>query len=664
AKPQPFVKSAGPTGPAVRFNTAIAVELQDYVTHVVPSSVRLEVNGQAVMATVSKPVASAITTVTYAPAGGWVQGSTNAFRIVFADDAVPPVVQTSDFGFAVLDEALAAAIVNIDFTGTQNEYGPRGPGPLYVGQGPAGGGTAWSEIALDTRLPDGTDDRTLSASGNDLVNSLGETTTVGFTMGPVGADDWYAGTDPAAADALWGDYLFFMDSVSWTQQADFTISGLGDVPWVDLYFLSGSHAASARSFIVTEGSRAPYTANGIFTPANTLYFAKVPVTDGTVTGSTGNPALTVLNGLTIRQPLPQPFIKSASPTGNTVRRNTAIKVELQDYVTRVVPSSVQLEVNGQAVVATVSKPAGSTVTTITYTPAGGWASASTNTFRIIFGDDAVPPVTQTGDFAFVALNESLAAATINIDFTGIQNDPGPRGPGPLYVGQGPAGGGTAWSEIVLDTRLWDGTDDRTLSASGTNLVNSLGDATTVGFIMGPVGADDWFGGADPAAADALWGDYLFFVDSVMGVERADFTISGLGIVPSVDLYFLSGSHGPGARSFVVNGASPAAFVANGIFTPDNTLYFANVPVTDGTVTGSTGNPALCVLNGLTIRKLVSQPQTLTIVRQGNSVVVSWTGTGTLQIADRVTGGWNDLPNATSPQTVTPAEGQKFYRLRQ
>jgi hypothetical protein len=660
--PQPFVKSAAPTG-TQKAPSAITIELQDYTSQVVPSSVKLWLNGQSVAPVVAKPAGSSITTVTYV-VGSFAQGSTNTYRLVFSDNAASPVTQTNDFSFVVFNEALAAVTVNIDFTGIQNDPGPRGPGPLYVGVGPAGGGTIWDQILLNTQLPDGSDDRSLTASGNNLTNSAGGSTTIGFSMGPVGADDWFGGTDPASTDALMGDYLFFINSVMGVEKADFTISGLGDAPYVDLYFISGSHGTGARSFIVDGATPATFTANGIFTPDNTLYFSKVPVNGGKVTGSTGNPGLTVLDGLTIQTPLRQPYVKSASPTGQSVPANVPINIQLQDYVTQVVPNSVHLLVNGQAVTPTVSKPSGSAVTTVTYLPAGNWLSASTNTYRLVFSDSATPPVLQTADFTFIVFNETLAQSTINIDFTGIQNDPGPRGPGPLYSGFGPAGGGTNWAEILLSTQLPDGTDARNLTASGTNLINSAGGATSVSFAIGPVGADDWFGGTDPSSPNALWGDYLFFVNSVMGVDKANFTISGLGSAPLVNLYFLSGSHGVTARNFIVDGASPTTFTATGIFTPDNTLYFANVPVNSGKVTGSTGNPGLTVLNGLTIQLVAAQAASLSIARQGNGLAVSWTGSGKLQSADQVSGNWTEVIGATSPFPVTPTGGQKFYRLQQ
>ncbi|MCL5097647.1 MAG: hypothetical protein M1608_08985 [Candidatus Omnitrophica bacterium] len=55
---------------------------------------------------------------------------------------------------------------------------------------------------------------------------------------------------------------------------------------------------------------------------------------------------------------------------------------------------------------------------------------------------------------------------------------------------------------------------------------------------------------------------------------------------------------------------------------------------------------------------------LDIALQGNNVVISWTGTGTLQSADQVTGPWSDVDGATSPMTITPSGNSRFYRLRQ
>jgi hypothetical protein len=55
---------------------------------------------------------------------------------------------------------------------------------------------------------------------------------------------------------------------------------------------------------------------------------------------------------------------------------------------------------------------------------------------------------------------------------------------------------------------------------------------------------------------------------------------------------------------------------------------------------------------------------LVIARQGNDVVLSWTGTATLEQADELAGQWSAVPGATSGQVIQPTATKKFYRLRQ
>ncbi|MCL5096034.1 MAG: hypothetical protein M1608_00560, partial [Candidatus Omnitrophica bacterium] len=596
--PQPFIKSAEPSGPAVMANASIVIELQDNVTEVVPGSVQLSVNGQAVAATVSKPAGSATTSVSYTPASNWAPGSTNTFVVTFGDNSSPALVQTGNFAFTVLNETVAAATINLDFSGAQNTPVAHDPGPTFAGQGAAGGGTTWNGVLADSRVSDGTDDRNLAVSADNLVNSLGQATSVGFAIGPVAGDNPNSGSDAAGAAALFGDYIYTGSSEQTAGTVDFTISGLETTPFVDLYFYYGAAERTDMSgnFVIPGSAPVSFAARGVFTPDNTICFTKVAVTNGTVTGTMGNGRLTLLYGLTIQKALPQPFIKSASPTGGGARANAPITVELEDYVSQVVPGSVQLQVNGQPVAATVSKPAGSSVTTVTFSPAANWPPGSTNTFRIIFDDDATPPVRQMSDFNFVVLNEASANSTINIDFNGAQNNP-PRGPGPTYEGQGAAGGGNVWNGVLVDSRLPDGLDDPNLTVSSNNLVNSVGDATPVSFMIYPVAGDCPDAGSDPAAAAALLGDYLYVGSGGNVLGRADFTISGLGSAPFVDLYFYYGAGG----NFVIPDASPAAFGGNGVFKAANTMYYPGVAVTNGTVTGTVGTGSLTILYGMTIQ---------------------------------------------------------------
>ena len=56
---------------------------------------------------------------------------------------------------------------------------------------------------------------------------------------------------------------------------------------------------------------------------------------------------------------------------------------------------------------------------------------------------------------------------------------------------------------------------------------------------------------------------------------------------------------------------------------------------------------------------------LTAARQGTDISISWTGAGTLQWADTITGTWTDVTAPTNPLVVPKASqgSQKFYRLR-
>lgn len=60
----------------------------------------------------------------------------------------------------------------------------------------------------------------------------------------------------------------------------------------------------------------------------------------------------------------------------------------------------------------------------------------------------------------------------------------------------------------------------------------------------------------------------------------------------------------------------------------------------------------------------STPTTLVISHDAGSVVISWVGAGTLEVADEVAGSWNSVPDATSPYPVIPTHARKFYRLKQ
>ncbi|MCI0540157.1 MAG: hypothetical protein L0Z50_33540, partial [Verrucomicrobiales bacterium] len=404
--PQPTLKSTSPTGNTVRKNAVITVELEDgAVTQLAPSSIQLTLNGQLVTPTINKPAGSKVTTITYAPQGTLPEGA-NSVHLVFGDTATPPVVQTADFSFVVINDASASLVINLDFNGVRNDPGPDLPGPTFDGQGAGGGGGVWNGLNADSRTQIGLDDNdNLTVTGTGLLNSIGDATGVNFTISPVGGD--VAGTatlDPQSPLALFSDQIFVGFGAQITLSADFTISGLGTIPYADLYFYT-----SIGAIEVAGGEEQPVLPSVLFKSSNTRFFHHVPVANGEIKGKfTGDPGR--LSGLSIARAAPQPFVKSAGPTGGDIRRNAVVKVELQDYVTQVAPASIQLLFNGQLVQPTLDKPAGSDVTTITYDPPGPIAEGP-NSFRIVFSDTASPPVVQTHDYGFFAIADTKILVT-------------------------------------------------------------------------------------------------------------------------------------------------------------------------------------------------------------------------------------------------------------
>lgn len=58
------------------------------------------------------------------------------------------------------------------------------------------------------------------------------------------------------------------------------------------------------------------------------------------------------------------------------------------------------------------------------------------------------------------------------------------------------------------------------------------------------------------------------------------------------------------------------------------------------------------------------PAGLLIQQQLGKIMISWTGSGTLEEANEINGSWNPVSNPSNPYSVAPAAGHKFYRLKQ
>ncbi len=617
----PYVKSTAPTGTGVRPDAPITVQIWDYVSELDPDSVRVYLNDEPVASVSSaRPAGTNVWTVTALPAEGFLPVATNTVRIIFADNTFDPIYRTNDFSFLTVDAGTSSRIVNIDIDGWRN---PESPALTYVGEGAAGGGWIFNGVRADSS---GGDDY-LTLSATNLLDSIGNPTGISFTLLPIAGQRLSTSEDPAHKDNLFGDFAAVGFQGQDTGTSDFTLEGLGSAPTADLYFYfredPGSSGEFAGSTYTIEGGEIfPLEPRGIFNRGNTVYMKNVPVVDGRITGvfsgyiSGFDGAAMVagaLSGLTIQLPMPQPYVRGFQPKGRFVRPDAAVRIELQDYVTQADPDSLQLLVNGTAVVPTISRNDGAAITILEYQPPEGFAPESTNSIELNFADNAVPPVVHTEAFEFFVINLSKASNIVNIDINGVGHSPLPLGP--TFVGSGAAGGGSVFNGIPALTRQEDGFDDDNITIGGTNLLDSLGSPTDISFELGPVagGNSGSIGTEFSDDFQVLNHDWVLVGYFGQTSGQADFTIDGLDTTPIANLYFYfrqdprdDGRFGSGIYILPGNPVR-SNYLPFGDFGDQNTTFFRNVPVSNGRIQGSFHTSGLlAIMSGLTIEVPVAQ----------------------------------------------------------
>ena len=182
--------------------------------------------------------------------------------------------------------------------------------------------------------------------------------------------------------------------------------------------------------------------------------------------------------------------------------------------------------------------------------------------------------------------ERVYDKVVNIDFNGYRDGDDPA----TSVTYTPESG-EIWNGIEVNSL--NGNDN--VSISGSNLLDTEGNSTTVNFAASPVGGDIEMS----VGTDNLLHDYLF-THSAGNDTDAAFTISGLGDLETIALSF----HTPWNNllgSIIVNGAE--------VYSDLNTQmgigagnFFYDVPVVNGEVTGTFGNGSgeTVVVSGMSI----------------------------------------------------------------
>jgi hypothetical protein len=208
---------------------------------------------------------------------------------------------------------------------------------------------------------------------------------------------------------------------------------------------------------------------------------------------------------------------------------------------------------------------------------------------------------------------SLSAQIINIDFLAQR---GSESVATNYVGQGYAGGGTVFNGLAAD----DASESDNIDVSGSDLKTASGGNSSVGFSISSVGSDNETGIND--SLGVLPGNYSYvFINSANNHKTSvDFTINGLGTATQATLYFFYTSNTSYLSSGVFSvGGTAETPASNGIYNSSNTEEYINVPVTDGTITGTFSSGNTEILSGLTID--VPEPSTYAMIIAGLGLVV-------------------------------------------
>ncbi|MBI4664456.1 MAG: DNRLRE domain-containing protein [Verrucomicrobia bacterium] len=584
-------------------------------------------NGQSAQATLDKPAGSDETTITYNPPTDFPPHTRIPVRLIYRNDATPPLTSTNDFSFTTRGTTVTLVAIDdkqvwrYDRTGRDL-------------------GTAWKEknyndsswptgIALIGDEPDPTPEPIRTPI--DRNNDLGEYVAT-----------FYFRTHFNFTGALGGD-LFLRHIID-----DGAIFYLNGVEIHRFGYGSGATVAFNNTSAVSHEARyeGPFVLPGSALVTGDNVLAVEVHQSGTsssdmVFGAELLVATTGLKTTTIDSILP-------APNATNVLLSAVIAITLGDGSQQVQTSTIQLSVNGQSVTPTINKPAGSRITAISYDPPGDLPANSKVTVKLVYGDNATPPNVVTNEFSFTTRAGRIYTFQEGVDgyaatqdtFISSGNTAADQASNAEFqIDQSGAGGeysllrfenifGSAPGQIPPKSKI--------VSATLTVTINNQGN--------------------DPSLHRMLvtWDESSNWDSMVDGITADD-----VEAATTPDATF------PGASPRVVIPLPVSTLQAWSDGTKPNYGWVFLPSGTDGVDMDSSehSNPDNRPLLTVEIAGPAEAPKFTSISRSGANIVLAWTGAGTLQSADAVTGPWTDVANAASPFNATLSGAAKFFRFK-
>lgn len=355
-----------------------------------------------------------------------------------------------------------------------------------------------------------------------------------------------------------------------------------------------------------------------------------------------------------------PIVKSVSPQiGATgVAINAKLELVMTDGASPVDQKSVQLSLNGAAVSPIVNRAGKDT--TVSYTPLGGLSGGATQTAKFVVADSASPPNTRTIELTFTTEKGPIALPAFEQSADGLVvieaenfHAKKPSADHDWVFARTPAGYSGDGTMYALPD-----------SGAAPGLPSALADSPRLDYKIKFTKTGThyfWFRGSDGG------GNSLH-----AGIDDVDPTGTTLD---NMDEPGCCGTRATGGTSFAwVNGidttpdgrakfqvSSAGEHTLHIWMREDGQIVDKILVASEVSFTPTGTGPA----ESLHVGGLGGVPPKFNLpARQGNNLMISWTGTGTLQQADAVTGPWTDAPSQNNSLTVTTGSGAKFYRIRQ
>lgn len=368
------------------------------------------------------------------------------------------------------------------------------------------------------------------------------------------------------------------------------------------------------------------------------------------------------NNLVIR-----PVVESTSPLANGAAiREHEIVVNFADRDTKVVSGTVKLFLNGAEVTnATITDTVAGA--TLRYTPPPG-SPDTTNTIRVVFGDDATPSNSQ--EFTFRYRVSAISSASYFIETEDFNYDNGQFKPG---IAKAQYSGLAA--ELGVDYN--DNGNPETQSDIyrlnepnnvGMAIVNDVADGQRPGFEtvsdykIGWTAPGDWYNytrvfpqsaaynvfarmSRDDDVAGVVMGGYLDEVTSPANVENQTTTRLGTFSAPPSggwDTYQLIPLKNEDGSLALINVGGQKTLRYTVGFDGGDVSYLMFVPV------------------------VVVDDFEVSIARQGNQLILSWAFEGVLESSPVLgaTANWTPVANSNRAGTTITPEGQhRFFRVR-